>query len=372
MKGRSKTGYYRLNTMRTISRFWDWWFDYGCGPFPAEVFMWLVHMSEAKNKDKAGKQEPIETTLTQLARKCNLNWRTVRECLDCLEKFQFIKTSVQNKKTYITICGLMQYVSASGKRERKVAEKCDEVQLQNSYTSDGQSTSNSDIKHPEDETQRADKTVSETIATTKETKETKESSPAPPPKKEKKEKKESACVRFSQNAAPTGISSFVSVGIDERKRKFWSDVCRYVEKYGRAMCEAFFLYWSEPSQDGQRMRWELQRTWSVGGRLAMWNRKEARMGQSGVRSARLTPEAARLEESRRDAERAEREAAVDRMYSESVPAWAYRKIVSEGLYKNGMSAKDVLGTCKQLAVLNKLSQEELQLLGQWEKRHKSV
>lgn len=369
MKGRSKTGYYRLNTLRVTSRFWQWWFDYGCGRVPAEVFMWLVHMSEAKNGAKTGKQEPIETTLTDLARKCNLNWRTIRDSLACLEKFQFIRTSVQGKKTQIIVCGLMQYVSASGRRVRNVAEKSAEVQLHSSLDSESVSTSEPARNTFDTAMNPAYKMASENVATTKETKEKKENLPAPLLKKEKKEKKESACVRFSQNAAPTGTLSSEQLGIDVRKRSFWQDVCRYADKYGQSMCEAFFLYWSEPSQDGQRMRFEMQRTWSVGGRLAMWNRKEARMGQSGVRGTRLTPAAARLEESRREAEREEREAEFSRRASESVPAWAYRRVVSEGLYKSGMSAEDVLATCRQLAVVNKLSQEELQLLGQWDKRH---
>jgi hypothetical protein len=41
-------------------------------------------------------------------------------------------------------------------------------------------------------------------------------------------------------------------------------------KYGQPMLEAFYNYWTEPNRSGKRMRFELQPTWKLAGRLATW------------------------------------------------------------------------------------------------------
>lgn len=324
MKGRSDKGYYRLNSMRIIRRFWDWWFDYGCAHCHAEVFMWLVRMSEAKNVSLTTRQEPIVTSLSDLARKCGLNWRTVRDDLDVLCKADFIHVERTSNKLSIVVCNLLQYVAMKEMKERK----------------DKRKNPLSDY----------------------------------PLKKENREKKESgendAFYVFQENVARTDSSESLTspLPIDARRQAFWQDVCRYLERYGRAICEAFFTYWSEPSADGKKMRWELQRTWSVGARLALWLRKENADGKR-ARSARPNPSAPAQTDAQRTAEREAMEARLQQQAEQSVPLWAYRRVVAEGLYHDGMTAREVLATCNRLAVLNKLNAEELDGLQAWRKRH---
>lgn len=63
--------------------------------------------------------------------------------------------------------------------------------------------------------------------------------------------------------------------IDERKDTFYNNVMQNdVEcggKYEKKMLESFFLYWSEINKSGTKMKFEMQKTWELSGRLARWN-----------------------------------------------------------------------------------------------------
>lgn len=39
------------------------------------------------------------------------------------------------------------------------------------------------------------------------------------------------------------------------------------------MIRAFFDYWSEPNTSGTKMRYEMQKTWNLAGRLRTWERR---------------------------------------------------------------------------------------------------
>ena len=44
-----------------------------------------------------------------------------------------------------------------------------------------------------------------------------------------------------------------------------------MQKYGREMVREFFDYWSESNPSGKKMRFEMQKTWSLDLRLARWS-----------------------------------------------------------------------------------------------------
>lgn len=71
------------------------------------------------------------------------------------------------------------------------------------------------------------------------------------------------------------------VPIEERKRRFGMTLQPYEGKYGREMLTDFYRYWSEPTPSGTKMRFELQRTWSVEGRLVTWARNNERRSKVG-------------------------------------------------------------------------------------------
>lgn len=64
-------------------------------------------------------------------------------------------------------------------------------------------------------------------------------------------------------------------GIKEREADFRQEVLQHSE-YPTEMLEDFIRYWGEPTTGRTpRMKWELQKTWSLGGRLATWAKHEA-------------------------------------------------------------------------------------------------
>lgn len=62
--------------------------------------------------------------------------------------------------------------------------------------------------------------------------------------------------------------------LSERQHEFGMSLTPFMVenggKYPKEMIRAFYNYWSEPNQSQTKMRWELQKTWSVAGRLATW------------------------------------------------------------------------------------------------------
>ncbi len=58
--------------------------------------------------------------------------------------------------------------------------------------------------------------------------------------------------------------------LSERKKKFQETISPYIDEYGADMCNDFFEYWTEPTPNGKKMKFELQKTWDVKRRLSRW------------------------------------------------------------------------------------------------------
>lgn len=64
-----------------------------------------------------------------------------------------------------------------------------------------------------------------------------------------------------------------SLSFEERKAEFQKSIEPYKGKYSSEMLNEFFPYWTEPTPSGKKMRFELEKTWEVGRRLATWNKR---------------------------------------------------------------------------------------------------
>lgn len=75
---------------------------------------------------------------------------------------------------------------------------------------------------------------------------------------------------------PFGVIDNVSrsLSLKERQKMFYNELIPYVGKYTSVLLRSFFDYWSEPSQNGSKMRRELEKTWDTEKRLARWERNE--------------------------------------------------------------------------------------------------
>lgn len=60
--------------------------------------------------------------------------------------------------------------------------------------------------------------------------------------------------------------------IEQRKAAFTETLKPFLGQYSSDMLNAFWMYWTEPNKSNTRMRFEMEKTWSLEGRLATWNR----------------------------------------------------------------------------------------------------
>ena len=68
----------------------------------------------------------------------------------------------------------------------------------------------------------------------------------------------------------------------EKKKAFQLLISPYVDKFGRDMCNEFYLYWTETTKDN-KLRWEKETAFDVSRRLGNWKRNEkAFNNDSGV------------------------------------------------------------------------------------------
>ena len=58
--------------------------------------------------------------------------------------------------------------------------------------------------------------------------------------------------------------------IDSRKLKFANTLKPFLSIYGKELLNEFYLYWIEPNKSNTKMRFEMQKTWSVELRLRKW------------------------------------------------------------------------------------------------------
>ncbi len=58
--------------------------------------------------------------------------------------------------------------------------------------------------------------------------------------------------------------------MENRKKKFMQDVAAFTGRYPAQMLTDFFDYWTEPNKSKTKMRFEIERTWSMSLRLTRW------------------------------------------------------------------------------------------------------
>ena len=62
--------------------------------------------------------------------------------------------------------------------------------------------------------------------------------------------------------------------IEARSQTFKDSLLIYKDKYQVNMLKEFYNYWTEPNQRKSKMRFELEKTWSVERRLETWAKRE--------------------------------------------------------------------------------------------------
>lgn len=71
-----------------------------------------------------------------------------------------------------------------------------------------------------------------------------------------------------------GVVISSQTSLDNRAKMFYKSLIPYLDKYDKAMLRKFYDYWSEPNKNKTKMRFELEKTWEVGRRLATWKARD--------------------------------------------------------------------------------------------------
>lgn len=82
----------------------------------------------------------------------------------------------------------------------------------------------------------------------------------------------------SQDIAKLAVNDNVNVNvinkIEARSQIFKDSLLQYKNKHQVNMLKEFYNYWTEPNQSKTKMRFELEKTWSLDRRLETWAKRE--------------------------------------------------------------------------------------------------
>jgi hypothetical protein len=62
--------------------------------------------------------------------------------------------------------------------------------------------------------------------------------------------------------------------IEERKLKFADTLKPFLQTYGKDLLNDFYNYWTESNHSNTKMKFELNKTWSIEGRLRTWAKND--------------------------------------------------------------------------------------------------
>jgi hypothetical protein len=78
--------------------------------------------------------------------------------------------------------------------------------------------------------------------------------------------------------------------IEERKLKFAETLQPFLDEYGSNMLNDFYLYWTEETQTtNPKLKFELERTWSLQRRLATWKKQDEKFNPKQPKDEEYKP-----------------------------------------------------------------------------------
>jgi hypothetical protein len=78
----------------------------------------------------------------------------------------------------------------------------------------------------------------------------------------------------ADNGIDNEIDNDIKDNIIKKESEFKESIKPFIQKYGKDICNDFYMYWSEPDKSRTKLRYELQKTWDVGRRLAYWANRD--------------------------------------------------------------------------------------------------
>lgn len=81
-----------------------------------------------------------------------------------------------------------------------------------------------------------------------------------------------ATIKASDKPTDTITKQINKETINIRKLKFSETLNPFLGKYGKDLLNEFYLYWTEPNKSNTKLKFELQKTWSLERRLMTWKK----------------------------------------------------------------------------------------------------
>ena len=80
--------------------------------------------------------------------------------------------------------------------------------------------------------------------------------------------------QVSHNLRTTSAQNCSKKDLQTRAHDFGLKLVPYMEQYGKTLIRAFYDYWTESNEGGNRMRFEKEKTFDIKRRLERWHKQE--------------------------------------------------------------------------------------------------
>ena len=220
----------------------------------AEAWLDLIQSARFESSQVILNGRVIEVQMSEVAasrRYLEKRWgwgsTKVNNFLDYLKKNQMITTKQTSGQTIITLCNYERYNG-----EQTTKQTSDKPATNQRQTSD----------KPKEKKEKKDNIIPPAIS----------NEIAPPPIGEpgktidSGKEAEQTRIKLSQQEKEKNCG--------KREKEFYDQLVPWVSVYGPDMVRKFFDYWRERNKSRTKMRFELQQTWDLAGRLRTWEQKQ--------------------------------------------------------------------------------------------------
>jgi hypothetical protein len=87
----------------------------------------------------------------------------------------------------------------------------------------------------------------------------------------------------ANEAVTVTVTDTVTVNVIDKEKDFYNQISEFKEKYTKEMLSAFFNHWSQKDKKG-KMKFESERFFEIGKRLATWKANESKFSKTSFES----------------------------------------------------------------------------------------
>jgi len=257
-----------MNIGTIILEFYKHRSDYDISGIAADLYCYLLSECDRSNCDGV-----ISVSTKKIGLTLNITNKTLLKARKELQEAGLIDYKAGDRNA----CAPQYVVKAVfiRKKETKMETKTEILQEKNNDDENDNILINNDLReiHKEKRNQNGNQN--------KLKESTKEKNPPTPPKKENNKEKTTIYARTREKPK---VKTFEEIVTETNRRKaiFYNSLIPYLPTYGKEMLREFFDYWSETNKSQSKMRFELEKTWDAGRRLARWSNNNKKYQDNGI------------------------------------------------------------------------------------------